>query len=94
MSMEMQDFKPKSFWQRPEGITGALFMGGVLLGGGYLLYKILPSLIILEFYLSCNCFSSYESRIWKMCEAESLASSMSGMKWLLLPIVTPAKKME
>ncbi|MBK8721229.1 MAG: hypothetical protein IPL95_02770 [Saprospiraceae bacterium] len=45
--MEMQDFKPKSFWQRPEGITGALFMGGVLLGGGYLLYKILPSLIIL-----------------------------------------------
>ena len=47
MSMEMQDFKPKSFWQRPEGITGALFMGGVLLGGGYLLYKILPSLIIL-----------------------------------------------
>ena len=47
MSMEMQDFKPKSFWQRPEGITGALFMGGVLLGGGYLLYKILPSLVFI-----------------------------------------------
>jgi len=41
----MQDFKPKSFWQRPEGVTGALFLGGVLLGGGYLLYKFLPVLI-------------------------------------------------
>lgn len=43
----MQDFKPKSFWQRPEGVTGALFMGGLLLGGGYLLYKFLPALIAL-----------------------------------------------
>lgn len=45
MSMEMQDFKPKSFWQRPEGVTGSIFMGGLLLGGGYLLYKALPFLI-------------------------------------------------
>lgn len=45
MSMEMQDFKPKSFWQRPEGVTGAIFLGGALLGGGYLLYKALPFLI-------------------------------------------------
>jgi len=43
--MEMQDFKPKSFWQRPEGVTGAIFLGGALLGGGYLLYKALPFLI-------------------------------------------------
>jgi hypothetical protein len=43
----MQDFKPKSFWQRPEGVTGALFLGGVLIGGGYLLYKFLPALIAL-----------------------------------------------
>lgn len=41
----MQDFKPKSFWQRPEGVTGALFLGGLILGGGYLLYKFLPALI-------------------------------------------------
>ncbi len=45
MSMEMQDFKPKTFWQRPEGVTGSIFMGGLLLGGGYLLYKALPFLI-------------------------------------------------
>lgn len=43
----MQEFKPKSFWQRPEGVTGALFLGGVLIGGGYLLYKFLPALITL-----------------------------------------------
>lgn len=45
MSMEMQDFKPKSFWQRPEGVTGAIFLGGAILGGGYLLYKALPFLL-------------------------------------------------
>ncbi len=42
-----QQFTPKTFWQRPEGTTGMLFMGGILLGGGYLLYKILPTLISL-----------------------------------------------
>ena len=39
------DFKPKTFWQRPEGITGTLFGAGILIGGGYLLYKALPVLI-------------------------------------------------
>lgn len=37
----------RSFWQRPEGITGALFMAGLLLGGGILLYSLLPALIAL-----------------------------------------------
>jgi predicted nucleic acid-binding Zn-ribbon protein len=37
--------KPKSFWQRPEGTTGMIFMAGILMGGGYLLYKALPYLI-------------------------------------------------
>lgn len=37
--------QPKSFWKRPEGKTGMLFMG--LMGGGalYGLYKMLPYLI-------------------------------------------------
>lgn len=43
----MQPIKPKGFWQRPEGVTGSLFMGALLLGGGYLLYKALPTLITL-----------------------------------------------
>lgn len=38
-------FKPKSFWQRPEGVTGALFLGGLILGGGYLLFTYLPAII-------------------------------------------------
>lgn len=41
------NFKPKSFWERPEGVTGQIF--GVLLiaGGGYLLYQALPFIITL-----------------------------------------------
>lgn len=45
--MDMNEFKPKSFWRRPEGITGALFLGLLLIGGGILLYNALPYLITL-----------------------------------------------
>jgi hypothetical protein len=45
--METQPFQPKSFWQRPEGVTGMLFTGGLILGGGIVLYKALPYLITL-----------------------------------------------
>ncbi|EZH73531.1 hypothetical protein ATO12_16470 [Aquimarina atlantica] len=37
--------KPKSFWKRPEGKTGMLFMGLLGAGGLYGLYKVLPFLI-------------------------------------------------
>ncbi|MCB9307972.1 MAG: hypothetical protein H6565_15345 [Lewinellaceae bacterium] len=37
----------KSFWQRPEGITGTLFLLGLLAGGGLLLSSILPQLVLL-----------------------------------------------
>jgi len=39
--------KPKSFWKRPEGVTGALVLGGLVLGGGYLLIQALPAIIAL-----------------------------------------------
>jgi predicted nucleic acid-binding Zn-ribbon protein len=45
----------KSFWQRPEGVTGALFMLGLIVGGGILLNSTLPTLVTLAentFYLS------------------------------------------
>lgn len=32
------DFKQKSFWQRPEGVTGAIFLIGLAAGAGFLLY--------------------------------------------------------
>jgi len=39
--------KPKSFWEKPEGTTGMIFMVGLILGGGFLLYKFLPFIITL-----------------------------------------------
>lgn len=36
---------PKSFWQKPEGLTGFIFMAGIILGGGYLLYIMLPFIV-------------------------------------------------
>jgi hypothetical protein len=41
------NFEKKTFWQRPEGITGAIFLIGLLIGGGYLLYTFLPAIIAL-----------------------------------------------
>lgn len=35
----------KKFWQKPEGVTGIIFLIGMLVGGGLLLDRILPFLI-------------------------------------------------
>ncbi len=35
----------KSFWKRPEGKTGALFLGALIIGGGFLLAKLIPLLL-------------------------------------------------
>mgnify|MGYP000016918787 CR=1 FL=1 len=45
VSTPSMDIKPKSFWQRPEGVTGRIFMLGLIGGGAYLLYRALPTLI-------------------------------------------------
>lgn len=37
----------KTFWQRPEGFTGGLFLAALLIGGGILLSQMLPTLIAL-----------------------------------------------
>lgn len=37
----------KSFWKSPEGVTGAIVLLGLLIGGGMLLYNLLPTLIAL-----------------------------------------------
>lgn len=41
------NYKPKSFWSKPEGVTGAIFLIGIILGGGFLLFGALPALISL-----------------------------------------------
>ncbi len=40
-------YEKKSFWKRPEGVTGAIFLAALLIGGGFLLYTFLPALLIL-----------------------------------------------
>ncbi len=35
--MDAPNFKPKSFWQKPEGVTGLIFLAAIVLGGGYLI---------------------------------------------------------
>ncbi|MCB0551198.1 MAG: hypothetical protein KDD19_26750 [Phaeodactylibacter sp.] len=42
---ENPEFRQKSFWKRPEGVTGALFLGALILGGGYLILANLPFII-------------------------------------------------
>ncbi len=45
--MDSTEFKPKSFWKRPEGVTGAIVLGGIVIGGGILLATVLPLLVSL-----------------------------------------------
>lgn len=42
---DSKGMKTKSFWQRPEGITGMLFMATLAFGGGYLLINSLETII-------------------------------------------------
>jgi len=44
--MENTDFKPKSFWSRPEGTTGALFLLGIIGGAGFLLFKYSAAILL------------------------------------------------
>jgi len=39
------NYKPKSFWKRPEGVTGIIFLVAILAGGGFLLTTALPWII-------------------------------------------------
>lgn len=41
------DYKPKTFWNRPEGVTGQIVAVSAIAGGGYLLYHALPFIITL-----------------------------------------------
>src|SRR4030042_540304 len=39
---ELEDLKPKSFWKKPEGVTGIIFAILLAIGGGFLLTWLLP----------------------------------------------------
>lgn len=44
MDTYRKEFKPKSFWQRPEGVTGLIFLVALVIGGGFLISLLLPFL--------------------------------------------------
>jgi len=72
------DYKPRSFWERKEGVTGQII--GVLLiaGAGYGLYKALPFLIqllentlyagVLGVALLAFTFVVTDRRFWRLCK--------------------------
>jgi len=41
----MTEIKPKSFWRKPEGVTGALVLAGAVLGGTYLIATFINAII-------------------------------------------------
>ena len=45
MDSYQKEFKPKSFWKRPEGVTGAIFLGALAVGGGFLILSNLAWII-------------------------------------------------
>lgn len=52
--MNNNNFKTKKFWSRPEGLTGGLFLLGIIGGSVFVLAKFLPAIIALaesSFYL-------------------------------------------
>lgn len=49
--------KQKSFWQKPEGVTGIIFLVGLVIGGGFLLSTIVPALgLLLENAVNLSIF--------------------------------------
>jgi len=43
--MDFKEYKPKTFWQRPEGITGLVVLSALVLGGGLLITSFLPTIL-------------------------------------------------
>jgi len=41
----MSEVKRKSFWKRPEGVTGGLFVAAMLIGGGFLITSFISAII-------------------------------------------------
>ena len=44
---DFSNMKPKSFWSRPEGVTGIIFLAAIVLGGGFLITTFWSTLVTL-----------------------------------------------
>ncbi len=42
---DLQPIKPKGFWERPEGLTGGIFLVGILGAAAYFLFPILAKIV-------------------------------------------------
>jgi peptidyl-tRNA hydrolase len=78
-----QEFKPKSFWRKPEGFTGALFLVAILAGAGFLAFNFLGWLMtaglpVLIGVLGIAIFMGIDSK------SRTLVSYMykSAMRWI------------
>jgi hypothetical protein len=70
------DYKPKSFWERKEGVTGQVVGVALVCGAGYVLYKALPTLItllentiyatVLGVVAVCLGFVITDKRFWRL----------------------------
>ena len=40
-----KNYKSKSFWQKPEGVTGVIFLLAIIFGGGFLVLNTIPAII-------------------------------------------------
>lgn len=84
----MDGYKPKTFWERPEGVTGALFLVAILAAIGYVTIKSMalliaaltsgPGLIITLLVLGLIIFTALDSKarnlVWYMYK--------SVMRWI------------
>src|ERR1700739_2350063 len=53
------NYKPKTFWERPEGVTGQIVGVSLIAGAGYLLYKLLPAIIAMLYVIT-------DRRFWRL----------------------------
>ncbi len=40
-----ENYKPKSFWQKPEGVVGGIVLGGLIVGGGLLINAFISTIL-------------------------------------------------
>lgn len=70
------DGKPKSFWERPEGVTGQLVGVGLIVGGIWGISKLLPFIItllantiyatLLGIAAACLLYMVFDPRFWRL----------------------------
>ncbi len=92
------DFKQKSFWEKPEGVTGMIFLVASIFGIGYVLFSLLPFIItllantiyaaFLFIVLGCVLYLLFDKKTHKFASYlfKSVMRSMTGVFITIDPI--------